>query len=64
MQTSSLIANFFPQKQKLKSKKWSDFGGFQLPEGIFKNSKNCQMCVFSLQFVAKNIEGWLKICTS
>jgi hypothetical protein len=45
------------QKQKLKSRKRSDSGGFQLPEGTQKNSKNCQMCLFSLQFVARNIEG-------
>jgi len=29
-----------------------------------KISKNCQIFIFGFQCVAKNREGWLKICTS
>jgi hypothetical protein len=48
-----------PKKQKLK--KWSDFEGFKLPEVGEKINKNHEISIFvGFQYVAINIEGWLK----
>jgi hypothetical protein len=62
-----LISHFLLQKPKrnFKIQKLCDFGGFQLLEVRGGGgSKYRQISIIDFQFVAKNIEGQLKICTS
>ncbi len=45
---------------KIKNFQMNWFWRFSISRGEKNNSKHCQISIFSLQSVGKNIEGWLK----
>jgi hypothetical protein len=59
-----LLAKFL-HETKFKIQKWTDSEGFFIFKNEGKNSKNYQIFIIGFQCaVEKDLEGWLKFCTS
>jgi len=65
--TRALSSSFFKLEKfhvirNSKIENWCNFLGFQLSKVKKLKIKNC-VCVYIFPYGAKNVEGWLKICT-